>query len=416
VLSGAPILPIGAPEAAELVARGLTNDGDGQDIANDNGIGEDGFHKLVKLAQHAPALSYAFELFRRGEIGLGGDDPEQVSLRGAMTDAGIPDSWHAQLAKLAVSIPTPAEIMNALLEGQITRGEAERRWKEAGGDPTWFQAAFDSGGEAPTPTQALELLNRGIIPERGAGPGVVSYEQAFLEGPWRNKWLNSFLALREYLPPPRTVTAMYHAGELTHDRAAELLRKQGLAADLVTAYLSKASSTHTATEKHLAKGEITKAYADGIMTKAEARAALVALKYSEHDADLILELVDVHTKTSQLNAATNRVRAQYESGKITDAEAEKLLGELGVDGKQAKGTVAIWRLTVSHKTRELSPGQIESARYYEIIDSKSAVALLMALGYDEFDAWVALSVRLHGPLSDYPRPASPYPAPKPVKP
>lgn len=412
VLSGAPILPISANDAAELVARGLTNDGDGQDIANDNGIGEDGFHKLVKLSQHAPALSYAFELFRRGEIGMGSDDPAQVSLRGAMTDAGIPDAWHAQLAKLATAIPSPAEVMNALLEGQITRGEAEKRWKDAGGDPTWFQHAYDANGQAPTPVQALELLNRGIIPKNGTGPRAVSYEQAFLEGPWRNKWLPAFLALAEYLPPPRTVTAMYHDGQIDHATAASLLRKQGLSAVLAEAYLSKAATTHTATEKHLAKGEITKAYADGIMTRAQATKALEDIKYQAHDVKVILDLVDVHAKVSQLNSATNRVRAQYETGKLTDAQAEALLHQLGVDAAQARGTVAIWRLTVTHRTKTLTAAQIESAHHYELLDSRSAITLLMALGYDEFDAWLSLSVRNHAPLLDYPRPASPWSAPK----
>lgn len=416
VLSGAPILPIAANDAAELVARGLTNDGDGQDIANDNGIGEDGFHKLVKLAQHAPALSYAFELFRRGDIALGSDDPEQVSLRGAMTDAGIPDDWHGKLAKLATAIPTPAEVMNAWLEGQIEEPEARERYLKAGGDPTWFQTAYNANGQAPTPTQALEMLNRSIIPKRGTGPASVSYEQAFREGPWRNKWLGPFLALAEYLPPPRTVTAMYHDGQIDHTLAAELLRKQGLSAQLAEAYLSKAATTHTAAEKHLAKGEITKAYADGIMTRAQATKALEDIKYQPHDVQVILDLVDVHSKVSQLNAATNRVRAQYETGKLTDAQAEALLHQLGVDAAQAKGTVAIWRLTVTHRTKTLTAAQIESAHHYSLIDSRSAISLLMALGYDEFDAWLALSVRNHAPLVDYPRPASPWSAPKPQPP
>lgn len=406
VLSGAPVLPIGAQDAAELVARGLTGDGDGQDIANDNGIGADGFHKLVKLAQHAPALSYAFELYRRGEIPLGGDDPEQVSLRGAMTDAGIPAKWHDELAKLAVAIPTPAEIMNALLEGQISRGEAEKRWKDAGGDPTWFEAAYNSGGQAPTPTQALELLNRGIIPRDGTGPGAVSYHQAFLEGPWRNKWLQPFLALAEYLPPPRTVTAMYHDGQIDHQLAAELLRKQGLSAQLAEAYLSRASSTHTTAEKHLAKGEITKAYADGLMTRAQAVKALESLKYQPADVKVILDLVDVHTKTSQLNSAMTRVRALYENGSLSDAEAEKLLHQLGVDAAQAKGTVAIWRLTVSHKVRELTAAQIESAGYYGFISWNEALRRLQLMGYSEADAWLAIAVRNKGDQGLPARPAS----------
>lgn len=411
VLSATPVLPISAAEAAEAVARGFIDSGTGQDKANDNGIGEHDFRILTTLARHAPGLSSAFELYQRGEIPLGSADPTEASLRGAMADAGIPEQWHDPLAKLAVSIPTPAEVMNALLEGQISRDEALTRWKAAGADPTWFQHAYDANGEPPTPVQALELANRGIIPWNGTGPGATSYQQAFLEGPWRNKWEPAFRALGEYLPPPRTVTAMFHDGQLDHAQAAELLRKQGLSAPLAQAYLSKAASVHTATEKHLAKGEITKAYADGLMTKPQAVKALEALKYTTHDAGVILELVDVHTKATQLNAAISRVRAQYEAAKLTDTEAVHLLEQLGVDRAQAPGTVAIWRLTVSHRTRTLTPAQIESAWYYQLIDARSAMTLLQAAGYDEFDAWVALSVRNKGPVAGVPRPPSPWGAP-----
>jgi hypothetical protein len=173
----------------------------------------------------------------------------------------------------------------------------------------------------------------------------VSYEQAFLEGPWRNKWLAPFLALAEYLPPPRTVTAMYHGGQLSHGRAAELLAKQGLASDLVTAYLAKSASTATATEKHLAKSEVTRAYADGLMSHGQAVKALEDLKYSAHDAGLILDLIDVATKTAQLNQGISRVRALFQAAKITEQEATSLLAKLGVDADQRRGIIATWRLT-----------------------------------------------------------------------
>lgn len=416
VLSAAPDVPLPAEVAAAGVARGFLDTGTGQDKANDTGIGEHDFTLLTNLALHAPDLSSAFELYRRKKIPLGSDDPKTVSLKGALTDAGIPDKWHAAMAELATAIPTPAEVMNALLEGQISRAEAERRWAEAGGDPTWFQSAYDAEGEAPTPTQSLELLNRGIIPKNGTGPGAVSYEQAFLEGPWRNKWLGPFLALAEYLPPPRTVTAMYHAGQLQHDEAATLLRKQGLSATLAQAYLSKATTAHTATEKHLAKTEITKAYADKIMTRAQASKALEDLKYSTHDAALILDLIDVHTKASQLNQAVSRVRSLYQASKLTDAQAVRLLVELGTEHAQATASVATWRLTQSHQTRTLTAAQVESAWYYRVITAQAAMDLLVGMGYDDFDAWTILSVRNKAPLTDVPRPRSPYPAPPPPPP
>lgn len=410
--SAAPVQPLDPVVAAQATARGHLSADDGRGYARQVGLDHPLFDIMTKVAQRAPDLSMAFELYRRKAIPLGSDDPAERSLRGALTDAGIPDAWHAAVTELAVAVPDQSQVLTAWLTGQITPAEAHERLLKAGMAPDWIESAYNAEGQAPTPTQALDLLNRGIIPEFGSGPGVVSYEQAFLEGPWRNKWLRAFLALREYLPPPRTVTAMYHAGQLDHAKAAELLRKYGLAADLAEAYLSKASSAHTATEKHLAKSEVTALFADKLMTREQAVKALEALKYATHDANLILDLVAAKEQASQTNQAVTRVRALYTAGKLTDSDAANLLHQLGVAATQTSAVIATWRLTKTHTTRLLTAAQVEGAWHYGVIDTRSAMTLLQGMGYDEFDAWVALSVRNHAPLSDYPRPASPFPAPK----
>jgi hypothetical protein len=410
--SATPVMPLDPGLAASAVARGLADHGAMAAQARDSGFNGELFDVMAKLAARAPDLSAAFEAHRRKLIPDGPADGEAVSLRGALADAGIPERWHDALAELAISIPTQAEVLNAWLEGQIPEGEARHRLLQAGMDPSWIDSAYNANGQAPTPTQALELANRGIIPWEGEGPHAVTFRQAFLEGPWRNKWEPVFRALGEYLPPPRTITAMYHAGSLDHGRAAELLSKQGLAPDLVEAYLAKAASTKTATEHHLAKSEVTAAYADGIMTKAEALKALAALRYSEHDARLVLQLVDLRVKTAQLTQGTTRVRTLYQAGKLTTAEAEHLLGQLGVDATQAKAAVAAWHLTVQHTTRTLSPGQIEAAVYYELLSAADGIGMLRQLGYDEADAWLSIAIRLHGATGLPPRPPSLPPAPK----
>lgn len=412
VLSATPVIPMSPTDAAAATARGFIDKGTGQDKANDSGIGSHDFDILTNLAQHAPDLSVVFELYRRGIIGQGNPHPGEVSVRGALTDAGIPADWHGAVTQLATAVPDQSQVLTAWLTGQIPAGEARQLLEQAGMDPKWVQTAYNAEGQAPTPTQLLELWNRGIIPEGGTGAGAVSYEQGFLEGPWRNKWLAAFKALREYLPPPRTITAMFHAGQLSHAKAAELLDKQGLDPELVQAYLAKSSKTVHPTEHLLTKTELTQAYADGLMSRADATKALEALHYTPHDAALVLELIDVRVKTSQLNSGVTRVRSLYEQGKLTDAQARSLLHDLGLATAQAAAVVQTWSLTQAHKTRALTPAQIESAWYYELIDTGSALSLLQAAGYDDFDAWVALSVRNKGPLKDVPRPSSPFPPPK----
>lgn len=404
VNSVTPVIPLSAQEAADLVARKLIDHGTGYDAANDNGTGSDDFNHMITGASHAADLGAAIAAYQRGLIGTGTYDGNEVSLNGALADAGVREAWTPILEQLATQIPTVAEVMNAWLEGQITEDEAHTRYLAAGGDPTWFQTSYDANGQAPTPSQALELLNRGIIGESGTGPESTSYEQAFLEGPWRNKWLKPFEALRYYLPPPRTVTAMYHGGQLTHDTAASLLVKQGLTAELAAAYLSPSHSSAAAADKHLAKGDLLALYADGLMSRVDAISGLEALKYSAHDAALIVELQDVRTSAAQVTAGVTRTRTLYNAGKLTDQAAEHSLALLGIATAQAKDMVDTWAVTDVAPVRVLSASQIDQAWGYGLISTPAALAQLEALGYDPHDAWILLSIKNKGPIKGTPEP------------
>lgn len=397
-----PIVPLSPSDAANLVARGFETEGTGKQIASFSGTSGENFDRLVDLAKHAPDLGAAIAALQRGYIPAGSDDPATVSFHGALTEAGIREEWFPVLDKLVVQIPTVAEVMNAWLEGQITEDEARTRYLAAGGDPTWFQTSYDANGEAPTPVQALEMLNRGLIPEEGTGPDSISYHQAFLEGPWRNKWFAPFLALRNYLPPPRTVTAMYHSGQLTHDQAAHYLTVQGLDPDLVVAYLSASSSTKTLTDKVLAKSDILALYKDKLLTRADAQTHLEALKYSASDANLILEISDLSAIKTALTAGVARLRTLFLAHKITEQDAQQSLVTLGIPAAQATQIIDTWQLTAVQETKTLTVAQIEGGWYYDVITTADAIDQIMALGYDETDAWILLTIKNKDPIKGSP--------------
>lgn len=397
-------VPLDPGTAAGLVARKVIDQGSGEGDAARGGLSSENFVHLVKGAGTAADLSTAVAAYQRKLIDLGTNTPEGIGLVNALTDAGIRPEWHAIIEKLTIQIPTGAEIMNAWLEGQITEAEAHTRWLEAGMDPTWFQTAYDANGEAPTPVQALELLNRGIIPLRGTGPGAVSYEQAFLEGPWRNKWLESFIALRNYYPPPRTVTAMYHGKQLTHDQAASYLAKQGLEPALIAAYLTPSASSATAKAKELSEAQIVALYSDKLLTRAQAITHLEGLRYTQTDADYLLQLHDVASAAKAIAQGVTNIRSLFENLKITEHDAEAALIKLEIPAKQATEIVSTWAVTQFANVRQLTHAEIVSAWYYELLTTDDALAELIRLGFDDRDAYIILSIRNKGPLKGIPKP------------
>lgn len=413
MLNEDPNTPLSPEAAAGMVARAILDPGAGNTEAGKTGVNQSRFTNMVKAAGSAPSIGTVVTAFQRQFIGTGGTDPTQAGLHNAYSDAGIHESWWPILDKLTVQIPSIAEVMNAWLEGQIEEPEAHTRYIAAGGDPTWFQTSYNANGQAPTPNELLVMLNRGIIPENGTGPQSISYEQGFLEGPWRNKWRVPMRALGYYLPPPRTVTAMYHDGQLTHSEAADLLVKQGLTPQLAAAYLSPSSKSGSGVEKHLAKSDIVTLYSDGLMSKADAIKSLEAIKYNQADAALIIELADVHIHTQAVQAGITRTKTLYLTGKITEQQAHADLVALGVTATQADSVISTWAITQTAATRTLTEGQVVSVWYYGVITPQDCFDRLLQMGYDEQDAYLVMAARGHGPVPGLPVPAGLTLAPQP---
>lgn len=388
-----PNVPLSPNAVAELVSRGLASEAWGKEEAQLTGVDQDRLNHLIDAVRHAPPLEAILSLYSRGlgDGGPGGITEGELNL--ALADLGVDPKWQAAAKLLAVQPPTAQEALNALLQGQITEEEAVSRWVQAGGDITWFQHAFDSEGSSPTPDMLGTMANRGIIPWEGGGPEVTSFHQGFLEGPWRNKWEAPMRRLAEYLPPPRTVTALQHAGVITNAQALALYEKEGLSPELAAAYVKSATEAKVVADKNLAKGDILALYKGKIITHAQALSLLGTLKYSTVDAGYILAVADLAQTTSNTRASVSRVHALYLGHKITKTAAVGVLHDLGISSSISAATIAQWDLEKSVNVRQLTPAQIETAWDKNIFTLAEALSELEHLGYTPYDAWVLMSIK-----------------------
>lgn len=390
-----PLVPLSPAELAQAVIRNERTEAEAAAEARMSGLSPERFHTLTRLVGQAPGPEALAEALRRTII------DEGTYLRG-IRQGNLRDEWADLVKRLSVREPSPVDALEALLEGQLDEGRARALYARFGGAPEHFDWLFDTRGTAPTPTQALELANRGIIPWDGEGPGVTSFRQAFLEGPWRNKWAGPFRALGEYLPPPRTVTAMYKEGSITRERAIELLRKQGLAPDLAVAYVSSGSDQKVEKTKELAQATITTLYRDRIVPRPDALAMLGSLGYDAEEAGWILEVEDVRVAQRFLAAAVGRVRTLYVRRRITRAQASTALGELQVPASGASDLLAIWDWERAAAIPDLTAAQITAAFRVGVFVQPDAQVELEALGYTPHDAWVLLSITAKRALPDEP--------------
>ncbi len=386
--------PYVAPaDLAQLVVRNFMPRAEAHAEAQRSGLSAGRLDELIKIAADAPAPGDLAVALRRKVIPADGSADGPPSFAQGIREGRLADKYIPMIKALATEWPTPTDALQAELEGQLTHAQALAEYERLGGDPQFYTWLFNTRGNAPTPNEALELLNRGIIPERGTGPGSVSYQQAFLEGPWRNKWLEPFLALRTYVTPPRSVVAMVHNGSLTDTEAAAELAKSGLSADLIAAYITEGHQVAAATDKALTQSAVLDLYADRIIGKHDAHELLTALNYSDDNATYLIELTDLRRSIAAVNTAVSRVHTLYVSHKITRDAALAVLSALKVPGDQVQQITATWDLEAAINVRQLTEAQIVAAWAKDVINADEAVRELVTLGYTARDATILLATK-----------------------
>lgn len=376
-------------ELALAVLRGHMEAGPATAEALSNGLTAERFQTLLDNTGEPPGVDAVLGLWRRGVV-------DDATLEKAVRQSRLRPEWLDTIRALGVQWPSWAEFLDAYLEGQVDEATARDLYARAGGDPELFDLLFDTRGQAPTPSQALDLLNRGIIAERGSGPTETSYEQAFLEGPWRNKWLEPFLALREYVVPPRSVRPMVAAGAWTVERGMEELGKSGVPEETARAILEEAAAGKLATERDLVKSEVIAAYRDGIDTAEVATANLEALGYSSDEADLLLALADHAYEQSLRTALVSRLRTLYTGYKITEEETSSSLAALGVGGTAASKYLALWDVLRTTPQADLTESQVRNAALKGVVDQAYYEGWLADHGYSPDEVQILTGLYMSG--------------------
>lgn len=397
-----PTAELSPADLANAVVQSYMSHGDAAGQAARSGLDANRFGILVDLAGDALAPDALAEALRRGLILESGRGAGSTSFEQGIAEGRLKNKWAGVVKELAVRWPTPADALDALLEGQVSDADARTLYARFGGDPQYFTMLFNTRGNAPTPVEALELANRRIIPWSGTGPDAVSYEQAFLEGPWRNKWLKPFEALGEYLPPPRTITAMVRNGSMTEAVALDLLTKQGLSKDLAAAYVHDAQNGKSGAQRELTVAQLLDMYAAGLISADDTKKLLVALKYSTDSADELLAYKDLQRAIAATNQAVSRIHTLYVNHKIDRTAAGGTLNSLAVPAAQIDQILKTWDIERAINVKVLTPAEIASAWKYDIISQDEATAELINLGYTPRDAWIYLSVHNKGALGSPP--------------
>jgi hypothetical protein len=392
-----PSRPLSVADVAEMRLKNIVSEDEAQAEAKRTGYDAGRLDQMVKNTGEPISPRDALEALRRGIIpeDSGADGPP--SYMKAVRQSRLRDEWGPVLAQLQwVPLP-PSDAVDAVVEGQIDYAQGEAAARISGVNAEDFRILVNTRGRPPSPGELQELLRRGLIPREGVGPDQTSFQQGIYEGASKDKWWQHYAALAEYIPPPRTVTALLREGVLSKDKAAELFTKSGLTPELAQTYVASASHQKLQHARDLALSTVLDLYESHAFDEKTATGYLEHLGYDAQEAGYLLVLRDLQRSLKAHNQALTRVGALYVARKLTSAQVRQALTALDVPDARQGELLAVWELERQATVRVLTEGQITSAVYYKVLTVEQGIAYLVALGYSAYDAWVAVSVRLHGP-------------------
>lgn len=384
-------------DIALALLRGNIGQAEAEQLAGKQGITPRVLDILTLNTGEPPGIMDMVSLWRRGKI-------SRERLVHAILQSRVRNEWVDAIEMLAVQPPTQEEVLQALVQGEVGQAEASRRFAEAGGDPSWFTSAWQTRANAPSPEQSATMAHRGIIPWSGTGGNAVSYEQAFKEGRWKDKYAPAFRQLSVYLPPPREVTTLAREGAVTEAQAERLWEQHGLSADMAHTYWVSAHYQRTAHVHQLATSEITTLYFDQAITRDQAVSMLESIRWNKADAEWTLDITDLKRARAVHEQAVKKITALYVAHKIDRTEASTALHALDVPNAQAEQIILFATLEREANLKTLTAAEIAQAAIHKLVTIREALTMLEQDGYTPRDAWLYLAVHFKGPLEGVPRP------------
>lgn len=374
-----PLKPLSPADLADMVVRGIIDQPSATAEAALSGLNAERFGQMVLDTGEPPALEQMLQLFRRGVI-------DQSTMERAIRQSRVRDEWVSLVLEMGKDYPTPTDILQALVEGQIEQGEAEADYAKLGGAPEYFDLLLHTRGEGPSPNEAATMAKRGLIAWNGIGSDVLSYEQAVKESRFRDKWTDAFKGLADYVPPPRTIGTLYETGAITQEQALTYYSKAGLTPDLAAAYLNSASSSKVAKHRDLAVSTVESLYSEGAISHDAAISHLTDLGYSPDEAEFVLEVNDMKRYEKFVSAAIAAVHTQYVNRRLDKGTASAVLDQLQVASKERDSLLNLWGIERGARVHVLTEAQIVKAAVSTYWTFDQAQAALQAFGYSADDA------------------------------
>lgn len=301
---------------------------------------------------------------------------DQATFEHGILQSRIRNEWIPTLLKLRYSPPPAGTVVAAAVQNHLSTAEATSKIAEAGIDPANFGWLYETAGRPPGVFELGELVHRGEFT-------VAQLDQAIRESDVKDKYVPAIQALIRKIPPMRSVVAAIHQGVITAEVGARKLMELGYNAEDAAIFVKEASNLKAAHHKLLAEGQVLELYTDRMITAAQAQTMLGDLGMEPPTVAWVLALAD-HRRTQRLQAsALSKYRTLYVGHRMSETEVTVALDKLGVSTPARQDYLTVWGHERDANVVKLSKSELQGAIRRGLIKQAEFKAKAMELGYSE---------------------------------
>jgi hypothetical protein len=312
----------------------------------------------------------------------------------------IRPEYSPDLLKLAKNTISPADVVEMVVKQIISAEIGQNLYVAGGGFAEQFEALVAGAGDSMGPEKITDLLAHELITEaqatRALGMSRINpdFYYAYIAagggpGPVHAKWLG-----------PYEIGEAITTGDITAATGLTWLLEQGYPQDQAAAFTTSKGGTTVVKVKNDTASQVLKLYAAQVYTEAETTTALANLGYSSAAIEVLEQQALATQMLAQHNSAVSRVRAAYLVGEITSAQVGADLGELGVPAAAVSAFLTDWDVEIATPKLHLSAAQVGKLLEQGNIDSGTAQAKWVAMGYSSNDAALLLYIYPPPPSGD----------------
>jgi len=397
---------LSAADAAAAVVSGQIPPERGFAYAARAGVPDADFRVMMDVAGQTLAPQQLLDLLNRKDIDV--PDVERF-----LRESNLKDKFIPLLLKLRYQLLGASDYIRFAVKDVYTKDDALRADLQAGFpeqvadklsrlgySPDDAMGAWMAHWELPSPTQVYEMLHRDLIKEQD----VRDY---LLQADYSPKW-RDFLLKISYNPLTRVdVRRAYKLGVIGLDAVAKTYRELGYDVDnakILADFTAQDADQERQQERELLVGPTKTAalamYKARRISEDTLRQVLANLKYPKETVDRYIADIEFARAADHRDDVAAALKSAYVKALRSRDDTIILLRKAGWDGELLDSLLETWDLLREvtelqpHQaaTRDLTKGEIVTAYSERIIPPETAMAQLVALGYDQTETETLLSM------------------------